>query len=458
MKISVDFHTETGIIKPLHGVCNCPIRTGETKLPEYEEAGIPMVRTHDAGGYYGGYVFIDVPNIFRNFDADPEDPASYDFAFTDIYLRNLINSGCKVLYRLGITIENDFRIKAYRVHPPKDFSKWARICEHIIRHYNYGWADGFHYGIEYWEVWNEPENKSMWSGTREEFFQFFGVVVKHLKSVFPEIKTGGYASCGFYAVTRNNVSDFFRSFLSWFDDFIAVIKKENLPVDFFSWHLYTHDGEEIVKQSLYVQKKLEEAGLGHIEQMINEWNIFMNNPLGRWSFDAIKEFPAALEVARTFCLMQHSPLSKALYYDGEPTRTYCGLFYFPSQKVTPTYYSFKAFNELYKRRHEVKVKGSTKTVLALASADENSGAVLLLNNGQKEQVIELDLQGWKPEKVILHRKDHVYKSAKRLWKNGRLTIPGKSLIVLQVPFKDGIREEKEVYISQDKRNINGIAE
>ena len=48
-------------------------------------------------------------------------------------------------------------IKPYHTFPPKDPEKWARICEHIIRHYTEGWADGYHYNIRYWEIWNEPE-------------------------------------------------------------------------------------------------------------------------------------------------------------------------------------------------------------------------------------------------------------------------------------------------------------
>ena len=26
--------------------------------------------------------------------------------------------------------------------PPKDYAKWARICEHVVRHYNEGWGWG----------------------------------------------------------------------------------------------------------------------------------------------------------------------------------------------------------------------------------------------------------------------------------------------------------------------------
>ncbi len=37
------------------------------------ELHTPYSRTHDCMGRYGGMNYIDVPNIFRNFDADEEE-------------------------------------------------------------------------------------------------------------------------------------------------------------------------------------------------------------------------------------------------------------------------------------------------------------------------------------------------------------------------------------------------
>ena len=147
-EVDIDFATSAGRIKPLHAVNNAPLRIGRS-LKEFRIAGIPYMRTHDTVGMWGWGHFIDVPNIFPNFDADENDPASYDFKFSDEFLKPVVESGCKVFYRLGVTIENYTGVKAYNVYPPKDFAKWARICEHIILHYNKGWNKGFKWNIEY---------------------------------------------------------------------------------------------------------------------------------------------------------------------------------------------------------------------------------------------------------------------------------------------------------------------
>ncbi len=376
----IDFSRPAGAVKPLHGINNSPVTFGDA-LPELREAGIPFVRLHDSAGQFGGTYFVDVPNVFPDFEADPEDPASYDFAFTDAYLKGLTASGMKIFYRLGVTIENNFRIKAYRIDPPRDFERWARICAGIVRHYNEGWANGFHYGIAYWEIWNEPENPPMWTGTREQYYEFYRVVANFLKRRFPDIRVGGYAGCGFHAVTRVGLSDFYKSFVPYFSDFLKYITTPATaaPLDFFSWHLYTTDPHEIVQHANYVDARLKEHGLARTENIFDEWNFVDWNDPERW--DTMKEMPGATFVASAFCLMQKSPIDKAMYYDALPTRRYCGLYAFPSQKVTRTYYAFKAFNVLFRLGTAVACSSPEREGLYVCAArdDSGQGAVLLVN-------------------------------------------------------------------------------
>ncbi len=58
-------------------------------------------------------------------------------------MKALEASGVEPFFRLGVTIET-FVEKGFpriRTSPPRDFEKWARISEHVIRHYTEGWAD-----------------------------------------------------------------------------------------------------------------------------------------------------------------------------------------------------------------------------------------------------------------------------------------------------------------------------
>jgi hypothetical protein len=99
-KMKVNFDKVINQIKPMHGVGQPPVLGISTEMFHYlEEAHIPYSRLHDVGGWFGGNMFVDVPNVFRDFNADENDPASYDFAFTDIIINDLIKSGCEPVYR-----------------------------------------------------------------------------------------------------------------------------------------------------------------------------------------------------------------------------------------------------------------------------------------------------------------------------------------------------------------------
>ena len=102
-----------------------------SNFKEYKTARIPYSRNHDSGvlGIYGGPFSHDITRIFPNFDADVNDPASYEFEWTDKYIADTEDVGTKTFYRLGASIEHQRKEGTY---PPKDYLKWAQICEHII--------------------------------------------------------------------------------------------------------------------------------------------------------------------------------------------------------------------------------------------------------------------------------------------------------------------------------------
>ena len=153
--VKLDLSKSEKAIKPMHAGGQPPVtsQATDTFFHYLTEAGIPYSRLHDVGGAFGNGKYVDIPNIFRDFSADENDPASYEFTFTDLLLAQLDKAGVEPYYRLGVTIENAAHVKSYWIAPPTDYAKWARIAEHIIRHYTEGWADGFHYKITYWEIW-----------------------------------------------------------------------------------------------------------------------------------------------------------------------------------------------------------------------------------------------------------------------------------------------------------------
>ena len=405
-RITLDPDRIIGPVKPLHGGGQPPLTTDLVSgYPIIEKIGAPYARLHDVGGRFGGGCFVDIPNLFRNFDADENDPSSYDFTFTDRLLIGLIKSGIEPYFRLGVTIENSAFIKRYTTNPPSDFGKWARICEHIMRHYLEGWANGFHHAITYWEIWNEPECfcgapdgsifNQMWSGTAEQYYELYDVTAKHLKASFPYAKIGGYASCGFYNLTANWDIDAARAARhhfaydkqdAFFHGFFRYIRENGSPIDFFSWHSYADTHDTLIWAD-YLEKKLVEFGYAGLPTHLNEWNP-CHLETGTAHHGA--------EVASMMLAMQKkSAVALMCIYDMRISGEYAPLF---DMHRRPTYawHALASFNRLYRLGTEFEAVSDTKGLYAVAAKRGDNHALMISNltGGTLELSIEgADLSG-----------------------------------------------------------------
>ncbi len=378
MRLTVDFSEQTGKIKPMHAVNNGPVvaKSDQTRGNDkyWPDSGIPYVRNHDAGFCYeyGGAHIVDVHQIFPDFNADVNDPASYDFILTDEYTRSILQGGSKVFYRLGSKIEHE--VKKYGTIPPPDFQKWAEICAHIILHYNEGWADGFHWNIEYWEIWNEPDldaedapNKRNWGGTDAEFYRLFRTAALYLKKRFPHLKIGGPALAYNYG--------------EWLDGFFKVMTGggERVPLDFFSWHKYAYKVEQITEMADAVRKKLDDAGYTETESILNEWNYIKSWTDGFVSTveTIISIKGAAFQAACMLAAQCSDNIDMLMYYDARPS-AFNGLFDYYTQRPLKGYYSIKMFNELYRLGNACGSRSDDGDVYAAAACGENGGQAVMI--------------------------------------------------------------------------------
>ena len=423
MHFSFDFDREIGDIRAMHGVGQPPMMgIDDSMLHFLTEAGIPYSRLHDVGGAYGNNRFVDIHNIFRDFGADETKEESYDFAFTDILISALMKARCRPIFRLGETIENQHYVKAYRIFPPRDNAKWARICEHIIRHYNEGWANGFRYGVEYWEIWNEPDNgrddteNQMWHGTKEQYYALYEVTAKHLKAVFGDgIKVGGLATCGFRYILsdpqafgidhpKNDEPCYSngrsKNFLDWVEGFFEHIKRTGAPIDFFSWHSYL-TVRDTVACAKYCKSLLERHGYGHLETQLNEWNncVVDEEDYGKAIAKGrrlLGTAEAAARAAEMMCALQiDTDTDIACYYDARVgTSVYGGMFNPITLEPFKLYYSFLAFGELYRLGKQVHAEYERADgIYALAAVGNGKRAILLVNSTAEEIEITTDLCG-----------------------------------------------------------------
>ncbi|MBR5143644.1 MAG: hypothetical protein IKW53_01215, partial [Clostridia bacterium] len=271
-EIKIDFERKCGKIKPLNCINGGP-RSGGYNLPfdfseEFCEMAVPMVRTAGAAGEYGYNQYVNIHCIFPDFDADETLESSYNFLPTDLYLASIKNTHADIFYRLGEGREPYGR-KLY-AKAPADPHKWARICEHIIMHYNEGWANGYKMNIKYWEIWSAPDSGECFASDKEIYFELYRITANHLRERFPRIKIGAYGARGFYSLNRLDATEEMKGYVPYMQDFFSYITKEETmaPLDFFTWACYTSNPEEIAMHSKYARSYLDGAGLRRTRSII----------------------------------------------------------------------------------------------------------------------------------------------------------------------------------------------
>jgi len=258
--VVVDAAQVSGMIHSIQGAHWDPGPSSGALSKAYKEIGVDMIRTHDACGINGsGCGDVDGPGrgaMVPNLNADPASESSYSFAASDAMIKNIVDTGAEVFFRVGRS--NIFGSGDV----PPDMDKYAAFVKQIVLHYNKGWANGFEYGIKWWEIWNEPDFTPFWSGTGEQYHELYGKVARAIKEAEPEALIGGPANASFNDMrgTRGSL--------------MKYVVDNKLPLDFFSFHKYTNhtnDPHEFKRMAEDFTAELTKYELGNVPIVNSEF-------------------------------------------------------------------------------------------------------------------------------------------------------------------------------------------
>ena len=288
-EVIVNAQSDAGTLKALRGVNGAPNLTFLGRSPVlpmpllnetrgYRAAHVNLVRTHDSGGVgdidsnVGDLppllpmppdkraaiaAAIDRNVIFRNLDANPDNPASYHFGPTDRMIEGIRRIHAEVLFRLG-------RSGMTTAPPPANLRRYADIIRHIVLHYERGWDHGMHDAVKYWEVWNEPDlGRIWWRGTPQQYDALYAAAARAVKSADPQAQVGGPT------IALVNQKTPYR------EGFLAFVRAHHLPLDFFSWHWYSVDADDpyqFVEIARSLRALLDRYGFTHTRSFLDEWN------------------------------------------------------------------------------------------------------------------------------------------------------------------------------------------
>ena len=445
----VDYSADVGKIRPaLHSSGFGPTICSQAAqdLADVKAMGFMYARTHDWALINANERVCDYFHIFPLMHLDANDPKNYHFGPTDYLLkRTREETGFEVFFRLGSSIEHSGEKIHFNVVIPDDFDKVAETFAATVRHYNRGWADGFHWNIKYWEIWNEPEGmRNMWAppnGTsglsseqlhslgeecRAKFVKFFVTVLTRLKSEFgDEIKVGGPALCGYNTV--------------WLNDILSACRDAGVAPDFISWHGYRHDPMAYSREADMGRKLCDSYGFTNCELILNEWHYFGENynwdDMHRCSDPGVKariwEGPDGHNGIRSACYtlaalsnMQRSKLDQAYYYGCRHTGSWG--FKDELQNKYKVFYALKLFGDIVKGYSTICESTSEGSItLFPVSADDGRKGLLVSDFGGASRTIAVDVKGVAADaKVKCKLLDYPHNLAPHdvVFKDGRLKL------------------------------------
>jgi xylan 1,4-beta-xylosidase len=237
------------------------------------------------------------------YDEDAKGKPVYNFSYVDQIYDGLLENGIKPFVELSFmpkklaaepATQHSFWYKQY-ITPPKDYAKWDAMIEAFTRHLVE------RYGIDevkswYFEVWNEP-NIDFWAGDPklETYLKLYDHTARDVKKVDSRLRVGGPATAR----------------VEWTPEFLSYCKKNNVPVDFLSTHVYGNDSaedalgtHEVVPQDKMVCRavrkvhdQIKASAYPDIPFILSEFNATYNTDtaitdssfMGPWLADTIRQ-------------------------------------------------------------------------------------------------------------------------------------------------------------------------
>jgi xylan 1,4-beta-xylosidase len=229
------------------------------------------------------------------------DKITYNFHYIDVLYDFLLSVGIKPFVELSfmptLLKSNDQTVFWWKgnVSPPADWKEYERMIHLLTAHFTERYGEK-EVKTWYFEVWNEPNLTTFFSGTEEDYYKMYTIAAKAIKAVNKDYRVGGPASAG----------------NSWVERFINYCNTNQVPVDFVSAHYYGVEGHldefgtnqlfmmrnfrKLPEDGVYAHQLIKASATPHLELHCTEWNTSysFNDPV----HDTYQQAPYMLYVLK----------------------------------------------------------------------------------------------------------------------------------------------------------------
>jgi xylan 1,4-beta-xylosidase len=219
-------HYWEGCVGSCHAVMGLRSDWRKELAESHRELGFRYVRFH---GLLDDAMSVCVRES-GNSSGDSEGKLRYSFFNIDSIFDFLLSIGMKPFIELSFMpsalasgTTTCFFYKA-NITPPADYRQWEALIGTLTRHLvdRYGSME-----VRSWffEIWNEPNLRFFWAGSKEEYFKLYEHAARAIKGVDGRLRVGGPAT----------------SVNAWIPDMLDFCRSTGAPIDFVSTHHYPTD-------------------------------------------------------------------------------------------------------------------------------------------------------------------------------------------------------------------------
>ena len=381
-----------------------------------------LKRAHDELGFrhvrFHGLLSDDPATVVRD-----GSELRYSFFNSDQIFDFLLSIGMRPFVELsfmpGALASGTRTVFSYEanVTPPRDYKHWATLIERLVSHSveRYGERE-----VREWffEVWNEPNLKTFWSGSQRDYFRLYRHTAEAVKNISPSLKVGGPATA--------------KS--EWIEEFVDFCERNDVPADFVSTHHYPNDGFErdedtevqLFKSQRGIMREVAENTRSHARNRpvyYTEWNSSSNpwDPLHDEPYAAAFIASTIMEangLVEAYSFWTFSDIFEEVYFPSLPFHGGFGLLTLHGIPKP----SYRAFQLLHGLGESLSlVDGLHETVDCNVIQKASSVTVLLTNHTTPGHSIETEdvhirlENAPEPVSARIQRIDDEHANAKRVW-------------------------------------------